>query len=272
MPQYPNLGQFGKIKVEEDFTRWESDIDTTAAGTGLVPGEGGVVSVGNVDLVSANAGSLAWTVDEPGGILAITTDTADDNDAYLIAAPMKPSVNGTLEMECRFKDPSLSHLVALVAGWSQTMSLSAPITPASFATVTMTYAGTGDMVGIIDDQDATTDDFRAFAGTGGAGTGGSSTTGIRANDAVVADEFFVARVEVDPNGASRVYLGHKGGTNGALNLVSAFPTVAGGAVPFAGTNLLFPFLGILNRDGNAQVLEADYLVAYGWRDWNVAVP
>ena len=136
----------GEYRVDEDFLNFEDNIAATGVATGIVWGTG-FVSVGSVGLVSVNEGSLAWTVDEPGGILAITTDTGDDDNACLIGGVFEPGVDGIggggCSTESRFKHNTTGTVqLALYAGFSETLNFTTPVMPAEFATATMTYNGT----------------------------------------------------------------------------------------------------------------------------------
>ena len=121
------------------------------------------------------------------------------------------------------------------------------------------YNGTGGMIGIQYDVDGTTDDFRAVMGDGGVATGGSGN-GTRANAVLTADLWHVTRVEIDTNGAGRVYHGSR---NDNLELVKSFTA---GLTP---TDQFHAVLMAENRSGNARVLEVDYFYASGGRDWAV---
>lgn len=259
-------GTFGEVKVWEDFLHFEDNIAAAGVATGIVYGAG-YVSVGELGLVSVNEGSLAWTIDEDGGILAITTDTGDNDNAVLLAGRYRPA-NGGVEMETRFKFASAT-VDAVEAGFAETMALNTPVMPAEFATATMTYNGSGGMMGAVHDPDASTNDFRAFVGDAGAGTVGSSTTGARANEAIAADEWYVVRTEVGPDGNGQVYVGHKGEQ---LDLIRATNAVQGTSWTGAGVtpgDQFYAFVGVENRSSAASVFEVDYVYARGWRDWTV---
>ena len=259
-------GTYAELKVFEDFLKFEDNIAATGVAASIVWGTG-YVSVGNLGFVSVNEGSLAWTIDESDGILAITTDTGDDDNACLIAGRFRPA-NGGCETEARFKHNTTGSVqLAIYAGFSETMAFDTPVMPAEFATATMTYNGTGGMMGANIDPDATTDDWRALAGDGGAGAGGSSTTGIRANETITADEWYLVRTEMDPDGNGRVYVGHKGD---GLDLIQATGAVNGnswtGAVVTPG-DLQYAVLMAENRSAAAKIMEVDYVYARGFRDW-----
>lgn len=256
-------GTFGELRVFEDFLHFEDNIAATGLATAVVWGTG-YVSVGDLGFVSVNEGSLAWTIDEPGGILAITTDTGDDDNACLIAGRFQPGAagigGGGAEMEARFKfNGAATTFPAIYAGFTETLALDTPVMPAEFATATMTYNGTGGMLGFNMDIDGTTDDFRALIGDAAAGGTGSGTTGVRASETLTADEWYVARVEADQAGTGRCYLGHKGDQ---MDLIGDFTTAG-----ITGTDQQYAVCMCENRTAAARVFEVDYMLGHGWRDW-----
>ena len=258
-------GTYGEIVVREDFSHFEDNIAATGTATGIVWGTG-YVSVGDVGFVSVNEGSLAWTIDEPGGILAITTDTGDDDNACLIAGPFSPDDAGC-QCEYRFKfDGAATTFPAIFAGFSETMAFGTPVMPAEFATVTMTYNGTGGMVGAQMDVDGTTDDFRACAGDAGAATGGSGN-GVRASETLTADEWYLVRVELGPNGNGSVYVGHKGDWMDKIDATDAVQGFSFNAAVVTAADQQYAVLMAENRTGAARVFEVDYFYARGYRDW-----
>lgn len=258
-------GTYSKISVREDFTHFEDNIAATGLATAVVYGTG-YVNVGQLGLVSVNEGSLAWTIDEDGGILAITTDTGDNDNACLVAGRFRPA-NGGVWMETRFKFNSAT-LGAIFAGFSETIAFDTPVMPAEFATVTMTYNGSGGMMGASFDTDATTNDFRALGGDGGAAAGGSGN-GVAAGETITADEWYIVRTEIGPDGNGRVYVGHKGEQ---LDLLEVSGAVQGnsftGAVVTPGDQQ-YAVCMFENRSAAARVFEVDYMFSEGYRDWTV---
>lgn len=259
-------GTYAEIKVFEDFLHFEDNIAATGLATAIVWGTG-YVSVGDLGFVSVNEGSLAWTIDEPGGILAITTDVGDDDNAVLIAGRFQPGADGVggggCETESRVKHNTTGAVqLAVWCGFSETMAFDTPVMPSEFATATMTYNGTGGMIGAMIDPDATTDDWRAFIGDAAAGGTGSGATGVRANETITADEWYVVRTEADQAGTGRVYVGHKGV---ALDLIGDFTTAG-----ITGTDQQYAICMCENRSAAAKVLEVDYVSSRGWRDWRNA--
>ena len=256
MPQ----GSFGEIKVFEDFLHFEDNIAATGVATGIVFGTG-YVSVGELGLVSVNEGSLAWTIDEPGGILAITTDTGDDDNAALLAGPFARS-DGGMQMECRFKIDNVTTESAIFAGFTETLAFDTPVMPAEFATATMTYNGTGAMAGIQFDIDGTTDDFRAVVADAAATVAGVAAAGVRANATLTVDAWYIVRVEIYPDGRAQVLFGDANDNKTGLAVVAT----STGALP---NERMYAVLMVENRTGAANVLEVDYFYARGWRDWRV---
>lgn len=242
------LSEMVTLEVFDDFLAPDNDL-TWGTGT---------VKVGNFGFVSVNEGSFEWTIDEPGGIVAITTDTGDNDNAALMAGAFRPA-DGRVVTEWRFKFSNVD--CAIFCGFTETLALDTPVMPAEFATATMTYNGTGGMVGIQYDVDGTTDDFRALASDGGVATG----TLTRANAVIAADEWYIARVEIDPNGRGFVSLGHSDAdTQGKVKEIAQFASAVNPNDKF------YAVLMIENRSGNARVLEVDYGYARGARDWTAA--
>lgn len=250
MPQGIGKPKFGSDFLGNSTAAWSADLVT-----GLQ---------GDIGLTCVNEGSFANTVDEGGGILAITTDTADNDNAALFAGVFAPR-DGTMSVRARFKYSNVD--CAVFFGFTETLHLTgAPVMPAEFATATMTYNGTGGLVGIQYDVDGTTDDFRAVMGDGGAAISDSSN-GIRANATVTADQWFESEVIIYPDGHAEVWFGDVTDVNPTgeiqLKLVKRFST----GTLLTTTDLFHAVLMIENRSGNARVLEVDYFYGEGGRDW-----
>lgn len=241
-------GSYGKLKVGSDFLGPDNDL-TWGAGT---------VHIDGLGFVSVNEGSFEWTVDEPNGILAITTDTGDNDNFALMAGTFIPSVNAPLSLEARVKFSDAS-LVSMFIGFTETLALDTPVMPAEFATATMTYNGTGQMVGAQLDSDGTTDDWRAVFGDAGAVLTGADAAGTRAVETITADEWYIIRVELEADGHQRVYVGHKANGLKLVKEITDAPT----------TNPMYAVLMGENRSGAAKVYEIDYFFVDGYRDWEV---
>ena len=238
--------QFGSVEVFEDFLVPQNDETWVAGGFNL----------GNVSITSVNEGTVQYTVDEPNGVVAFTTDTADNDNVALYAGVFSPA-EGPLVMEARFKQNDIT-LGAIFCGFSQTLAIDTPVMPGEYATTTLTYNGTGSMSGMLWDPDGTANDWRSVFGDAGAKASGSATGGTVANSGdakdAVNDVYDIVRVEVDPSGTSRSYL------NGVLieEVVGAYATT---------TDNLHAVLMLENRSAAARVLEVDYFYACANRDW-----
>lgn len=247
----------GKIRFGSDFT---GIYDSVVWGTGaLVSGD---TWGGGMGFTSVNEGSFASTVDESGGVLAITTDTGDNDNAAIIAGKFAPR-DGVMAMRARFKYSNVD--CAIFVGFAETMALDTPVMPAEFATATMTY-NPGGMIGFNYDVDGTTDDFRAVMGDGSAAISDSGN-GTRANATLTADQWFEASVILNPDGSGECWFGDAGhlmsDNSEHLRLIKRFST----GTLLTPTDLYYAVLMIENRSGNARVLEVDYVFGEAGRDW-----
>jgi hypothetical protein len=241
-------GSLGRLRICEDFLGPDNDL-TWGTGT---------VQVGQLGFVSVNEGSFEWMSDEANGVIAVTTDTGDNDNACFMVGPFIPAVNGALILEARFKFNSAS-LGAVFCGFSETLDLATPVMPAEFAGTTMTYNGTGQMIGAQWDSDATTGDFRAVFGDAGAVLTGADANGTRANQTITADEWYLVRVELSSTGVGEVWVGHNKSGMESVKRVTGNPT----------TNPLFAILMFENRSAAARVFKSDYVLAEATRDWEV---
>jgi hypothetical protein len=248
MPQ----GSFGELKVFEDFLAPDDDHSWVAGG-GLL---------GNISYVSVNEGSFEWTVDEPGGILAATTDVGDNDNIVLKIGTFVPA-DGGMQMEARFKLDNVTTLSSLFVGFTETLALDTPVMPAEFATATMTINGTGGMAGMQFDIDGTVDDFRAVVADAGAMLAGIGAQGTRANATIAANTWYIVRVEIHPDGMAEVYLGDGTNNEPGLRLIDRSTAALDTAANY------YAVVMAENRTAGAIVLETDYMYARGWRDWRV---
>ena len=249
MPQ----GSFGEIRAFNDFTGSYEDVTWSTTSVDLGGGWG---------VVSENEGTLNQIVDEPGGILEFLTDTGDNDNVALYAGPFKPSDGGVV-MECRFKVADDLNF-AVFAGFAETLAMDTPVTPAEYASTTMTYNG-GGTVGLQYDLDGTTDDFRAASGDGGAVTGTLQNNTVatvdspRANQTITADEWYVCRVEIGPSGRCDYWIAHDGD---GFELVESIT----GAITTSDN--FYALLMCENRAAAAHNFQVDYVYARGFRDWS----
>jgi hypothetical protein len=249
----------GRILFDADFTAPHAAIVPNAAGEPMQGSAG-------VSIIGVNEGSYITSTADPSGVEEVTTDTADNDNHALIAGVFRPS-DGPISIEARFRYHHLT--CAIYFGLSETMALDTPVMPAEFATVTMTYNGTGGMVGFNYDVDGTTDDWRAVMADGGANTGGTaSANGIRANSTPVIDSWIEAKIDLYPDGSADLWLGDStvedGQTNPKLRFIKHYES---GLDP---ANFFYAVLMIENRDGSARRLDVDYFRGWSNRSWKVA--
>lgn len=248
----------GRIRAFSDFS---GGYDSVVWGTGqLVSGDTWGAGIG---FTSVNEGSFASTVDETGGVLAITTDTADNDNAALFAGKGSPR-DGVMVSIARFKYSNVD--CAVFHGFTETLALDTPVMPAEFATATMTYNGTGGILGIQYDVDGTTDDFRAVMGDGGAAISDSGS-GTRASATLTADRWFEATIILNPDGSGECWLGDSGHAKSTSELRHRLIKRFDSGTLLTTTDLFFATLMIENRSGNARTLETDYFWVTAGRDW-----
>lgn len=247
-------GQMGVIEVFDHFTCLQS---ATMGTTALPVGSEGVMHV------SDQEGSFAQTATEPGGVLAITNDSDDDDNCFLYVGPFKPSDGGVV-MEVRFSVDAVDDC-AIYAGFQETLNATTPVMPAEYATDSFAYnSSIGGFAGLQFDCDGTTDDWRAVAGDNAiaAWDADSDATTARANNAPVANKWDVVRVEVDASRNAHIYLAGDG-TDKSLELVKESTSAV-----MADSCQLYAVLGVENRANNATtVWQVDYFYARGYVDW-----
>ena len=265
-------GTFGEIKVFSDFTAPPLTVASGSVPLALQENLGD-----GIGLIGVEEGAIDFTVDEPGGVIAITTDTGDNDNHALVAGCFKPA-DGGMEMEVRFKvvDSYAAARAAVFIGFTETLNLGTPVMPAETATATTTYNGTGGMVGMLFDSDSTSLVFRFVAGDAGAalatvagpkatvpeGTVGGAV-GISANMTLTADRWYVARIEVGTDGKAVGYI------NDVQD--SSVLKAVGKNTAALGTGDSFHAIAMIeNRSGANEILEVDYFYAHGWRDWSAA--
>tara|TARA_Y100000310_G_scaffold3792_1_gene4658 strand:+ start:5332 stop:6132 length:801 start_codon:yes stop_codon:yes gene_type:complete len=257
---------FGRITAWDDFT---SLIPLTAADT--VPLSNGV-NLGDWAVHAVNEGTMTATVDEPGGVLALVTDTGDNDNAFVSAGTWSPA-DGTMVMEGRIKIPTSVAATRAAAwiGFTETLSVATPVMPFETATTTTTYNGSGGMVGFGFDSDATSILWRFAAGDGGAalatedsgGTAGGAI-GIDAQASITADRWWVFRVMIHPNGLAEGWIMDRAGSSNS----NTDMRLVGKSTAALGTGDQFHAMaGLENRSAANEEFELDYMYASGFRDW-----
>lgn len=243
MPQ----GSFGEIRSFTDFQGGQGD---------LTWGTGEVDLADGIGMVSVNEGTLNQVTDESGGVLQFLTDTGDNDNVAIYAGPFDPS-KGAVTVEARFKIADSITLAAVFCGITETLALDTPVMPAEFTTSTMTYNGSGGMLGLVWDPDATTNAWKAACGDGGAVSNSANygANGTDATDAMVLNEFDIVKVVLHPGGGGEVWHDEE--------------LVASGDTGLTTTDLFYAVLMCENRSAAAEEFEVDYFGAKGIRDWTV---
>lgn len=252
-----SIGSFGTIEILEHFMTFctESAVDTVA-----LQGSEGVMYCG----VGQTGDLFSATIDEPGGILAVLLDSADNDNIVLRAGPFKPSDGGVV-MEARFKISDIT-TSAMFVGFQETIDATTPVMCAEFATESFAYnSSCGGFAGLQFDADGTTDDWRAVAGDNAIAAFDADSDATRAYNAPVNDKFDVIRVEIDPNRAVRMYLSQDSTAQeeGTLKLVKSDTSSV-----MADSCMVYAVVMCETRAADSDLtLEVDYIYARGQRDW-----
>lgn len=264
---------FGKIRVFEDFMGIGATAAIADATAGTRYNDIGLIAVsGQTD--------LDYTVDESCGVISFTGAGGAADGIAIISAPFQPSRQGTVVMEARFKAGSATDFRCFV-GWQETVNLAEPVNPFTLSGTTLTSNDGGNAVGFYADAGATTDDFRFHVSLDGTelttatvrvgdmvkGTNSGATTlgalGIRAGVTLTADSWYIARVEIDPDGGARGYFGHTSmAVKDGLTLIATVPS---GTVDQ--TALVYPMLHLAATSTGDPLFEVDYFGCTGNRDW-----
>ena len=243
-------------------------------------------------VLAAGGGEMGVTsiLDEPGGVLQVES-TGGDNEGPALIGPIVRPADGPVALEARFKVDDFS-LVNLFVGFIETVDIDDFDTagdPYTFSGTTLTDNNVGQVVGAHYDADATVDDWRALLSQDGATNAAvtASTTTYNGhtadNGGIVAganltatvndDAWQLVRVEVDPDGAARVYVGNSSNDPQGVGpiLIAEFGTGAGplSNVKLTPTDVLHPVVWMEERSGAARTIQYDYALVTASRDWSV---
>ncbi len=234
-------GSFSRVRVFEDFvSKYEGSTAFTTTFTGI----GNLAAIS----VSAGNGTTVTVVDEPGGVVSLTTHS-DDNDNVALHCGMFKPADGGCWMEARFKAAVVT-TPAIFCGFFKTLAVTTPVMAIEYATTVQTTASTA--VGMLYDIDATTDVWYAVAGDATTAATGSP---VAATTAAVADTWDVVKVEIGADGDGYCWLNGK--------LIKKFDNFC------TTTDVFHAVLMLENRSGAANTIEVDYFYAEGGRDWTV---
>lgn len=258
---------FGKIGFFEDFQGLTDDDDQTLTS--------GTPVRWNSVLMVPISGDAAQnvTVDEGGGVINFSGAGAAADGVALLSAPMQPSGNGTIVVVGRWKVSAATDYRCFF-GWQETADRDTTVNPFTLSSTTLTANNGGQVVGFYYDTQASTDGFRFMASSDGTALTtaaldyareGSTTLGslgILAGETLAADSWVVGRVEIDPDGTARGYLGAAGMSQNGLTLVA---TLAGGVLDKDA--LYHPHMHLAEQSTGDPTHEVDYFGATGNRDW-----
>jgi hypothetical protein len=260
---------FGRIGFFEDFnTLIEDTAITIADADGLRLNDIQIVALsGDVDALS--------TVDESNGVWSFNGAGAAADGVALLGAPMRPDRNGTIVVGGRAKSSSAADF-RFFGGFMSTADKDETVNPFTLSGTTLTANNAGEAVGWYFDAGATTDGMRFMSSTAGAAdtaasvvneqTGVTTTLGslgvLCSSMTVTADKYFVWKVEMDPSGAVRAFIGDETMGVRGMKLIASLK-----AGTLATTSLYFPTMILAATSTGDPLLEADYFYAEGKRYW-----
>ena len=204
------------------------------------------------------------TVDEPGGVASFSGAGGAEDGVALMSAPYKPA-DGTIVMGCRFKLSVLTTWRAFI-GFAETVDRDETVPPFSLSGTTLTDNDAGQCFGLYYDTAATTDDWRAAGSSDGTIFTTCAPLGVRANSTPVADQWIIVRVEIDPTGAARAYLGDSSVDPAGTQLKLVYTLPAGNLDTTAS---YLPLVVLTDPSTTDPTWEVDYFWARGSRDWTV---
>lgn len=255
-------GGNGRIKVWEDFT--SAIAATLTDATEYRHGQIRLAAVsGNVAMdISVAEGNGVATFSGAGGAV---------DGVALYAMPFKPSTQGTIVTEGRFKTSALTSY-GFFAGFQETVAVAEPVNPFTLSGTTLTSNDGGNVFGAYYDTAATTDDVRVHVSVDGVEATAAQTEGgtaygalgIRANTTLVAAKWNYYRCEIDANGAARFYWGDQtiDPNNTGPKLIADLK-----AGTLDATALYHPILLLVDPSTNDPLHSVDFFGAEGGRDW-----
>jgi len=239
----------GRIEIFEDFLGEEDKVAATQTAFHRAIGSFRVVGVGTEDTDSGI--TIMETDPNLGGVGCFTSSaTAGDVCALVTAKCFDVALMGTLVLETRLQFPDLLTKSCFI-GFCNTND-DAETIPAEITTTAITLTAT-DQVGFCFDGNATEVANWYYTFNGGTTTGDTVAANQDSGITLVAGEYDVLRIEVDPNGTARWYI------NGDL-----MKTLAGAV---STTTDLCAFVGVESEGAAVEYMKVDYILVRANRDW-----
>lgn len=257
-------GGHGVIEVFEDFQSAIAQTLTDATEYRL-----------NDIRLAAISGNTAMDIvaTAPNGIATFSGAGGAADGVAIYSMPMQPSTQGTLSMQVRFKSSAFTSYGAFI-GFQETVSVAEPVNPFTLSGTTLTDNDGGQVWGIYYDTAATTDDWRVHASSDGAAFTtalndngvalGALGTRVGLTTAPTADKWMYVRVELDPDGAGRVYYGDILTDPGNTG-----PKLVGTIRPgYLDTTALYhPIAILVDPSTNDPLHSVDFFGARAFRSW-----
>jgi hypothetical protein len=242
----------GNIHLFEDFSS-----GVPLAGTVLAPYPFGDFMVIGDGLDASDAGIPALTSDGLGGVGQFTTKAEDAHCTGLATGTMFDVAKmGTLVAEVRVRNVAVPSTTKVEwIGFSDYTSITTAVIESTI------ISGSGTTITLVASDlcgffcgDLTAHDQWHCVYNGGATTGATTSTDVD-YDTIVAGDFQILRVEIDPDGTARWYI------DGVLK-----QTVEGAV----STTTDLGFQCMLETEGStAETMDVDYISVKANRDWTV---
>ena len=249
----------GRIEIFEDFIGAEWIIAETAASGAI-----GSLRVIGDGIAETDSGAINLESDGMSGVVQLTTTNEDKHGVY-IATPVMFDVGlmGPLVLEARLRLPALANCEVFV-GFSDVnsddLSLEDDLVHGGTATITLTAS---DLVGFLLSSEISSPDAADWhtVYNGGTTTGETTSTNLDVDDAAVAGEYQIFRVEIAPNGTAFFYI------DGVAVGGSASAKSSGVSGAVSTSVDLAAVVGVESKTTSNLTLDIDYIKIMANRDW-----
>ena len=242
---------YGKISIFEDFLAGEDIVAATAVGRAF--GGSGLRVIGQ-GIAEADSGITVGESDGLNGVGILTTPNEDAHSCGLTTGKVfDVGKMAPINIECRVQFPDLdtkAFYFGLPDVNDDTTILEGNNLVASGTSLTLSAS---DLCGFLIDAEATDDEDWIMVYNGGTTSGETTIANIDADNAAVAAEWDVLRLEVSINGTARWYI------NGVLK-----QTVTGAV----STSTDLAVLAMIEaRSAAIEYAWIDYIAIEANRDW-----